>query len=269
MAAEAGSVYVPLEERPLKGVVCLFDVDGTLTPARRAVSPAMLALLSQLRHKCAIGFVGGSDLVKQQEQLGTPSIPVTALFDFCFAENGLTAYRLGQPLSSNSFIQWLGEEKYQKLVNFILRYMSEITLPKKRGTFIEFRNGMINVSPIGRNASVDERNEFEAYDKIHNIRKALVETLKKEFPEFGLTYSIGGQISFDVFPTGWDKTYCLQHIEAEKAVSGVEYKAIHFFGDKSFPGGNDYEIFSDSRTQGHAVTGPEDTMKILKELFQL
>jgi phosphomannomutase len=35
MAAEAGSVYVPLEERPLKGVVCLFDVDGTLTPARR------------------------------------------------------------------------------------------------------------------------------------------------------------------------------------------------------------------------------------------
>ena len=56
------------------------------------------------------------------------------------------------------------------------------------GTFIEFRNGMINVSPIGRNASyvllkyeyvrlayvkfslfstsVTERNEFEAYDKV-------------------------------------------------------------------------------------------------------
>ena len=30
----------------------------------------MLALLSRLREKVVIGFVGGSDLVKQQEQLG-------------------------------------------------------------------------------------------------------------------------------------------------------------------------------------------------------
>lgn len=107
--------------------------------------------------------VGGSDLGKQQEQLGTSSIPVTTLFDFCFAENGLTAYRLGKPLASNSFIQWLGEEKYQNLVDFCLKYIADLKLPKKRGTFVEFRNGMVNISPVGRNASVDERNEFEAY----------------------------------------------------------------------------------------------------------
>ncbi|KAL5363777.1 eukaryotic phosphomannomutase-domain-containing protein [Aspergillus floccosus] len=257
------------KDRPVKETICLFDVDGTLTPARRSVSPEMLQLLSQLRHKCAIGFVGGSDLAKQQEQLGTASTKVTSLFDFCFAENGLTAIRLGKSLASNSFIQWIGEDKYQKLVNFILKYLANVELPKKRGTFIEFRNGMINVSPVGRNASVDERNEFEAYDKQHNIRRDFVETLKKEFPDYGLTYSIGGQISFDVFPTGWDKTYCLQHVEAEKNITGVEYKTIHFFGDKSFPGGNDYEIYSDPRTIGHAVNGPEDTMKQLKELFNL
>ena len=34
-------------------------------------------------------------------------------------------------------------------------------------------------------------------------------------------------------------------------------------------GGNDYEIFMDSRTVGHTVTSPEDTMKQLKELFNL
>jgi hypothetical protein len=32
-------------------------------------------------------------------------------------------------------------------------------------------------------------------------------------------------------------------------------------------GGNDYEIFEDERTIGHAVTCPEDTMKLLNELF--
>ena len=99
----------------------------------------MLALLSQLRHKCAIGFVGGSDLAKQQEQLGTPNLPVTALFDFCFAENGLTAIRMGQPLASASFIEWLGEERYKKLVNWLLVYLAGIDLPIKRGTFVEFR----------------------------------------------------------------------------------------------------------------------------------
>ncbi|EZF31903.1 hypothetical protein H109_04451 [Trichophyton interdigitale MR816] len=269
MTTEGASLYPSLENRPVKSTICLFDVDGTLTPARQGVSPEMLQLLSQLRHKCAIGFVGGSDLVKQQEQLATPATNVTSLFDFCFAENGLTAFRLGKPMSSNSFIQWLGEEKYQKLVNFVLGYLSKLTLPKKRGTFMEFRNGMVNISPIGRNASVEERHEFEKYDKQHNIRKTLVEALKKEFPDYGLTYSIGGQISFDVFPTGWDKTYCLQHIEGEKSISGVEYTTIHFFGDKCFEGGNDYEIFSDKRTIGHSVSGPQDTIKLLKELFGL
>lgn len=99
----------------------------------------MLQLLSAIRHKCVIGFVGGSNLIKQQEQLGTPAIPVTSLFDFCFSENGLTAFRLGVPLTSASFIGWLGEDKYKQLVNFCLRYISEIDIPIKRGTFVEFR----------------------------------------------------------------------------------------------------------------------------------
>lgn len=34
-------------------------------------------------------------------------------------------------------------------------------------------------------------------------------------------------------------------------------------------GGNDYELYSDSRTIGHTVTNPEDTMKQLKEKFAL
>lgn len=99
----------------------------------------MLVLLSQLRHKCAIGYVGGSDLSKQQEQLGTSSINVTTLFDFCFPENGLTAFRFGEPLVKASFIQWLGEEKYKKLASWILHYIADLDIPFKRGTFIEFR----------------------------------------------------------------------------------------------------------------------------------
>lgn len=39
----------------------------------------MLVILQKLRQKVAIGFVGGSDLVKQQEQLGVNGLNGTHL----------------------------------------------------------------------------------------------------------------------------------------------------------------------------------------------
>lgn len=115
-------------------------------------------------------------------------------------------------------------------------------------------------------------------------RKKFVQTLKQKFGHLGLTYSIGGQISFDVFPQGWDKTYCLQYVEND-------YDEIHFFGDKTYEvqyklshvaldctmpfvstcvavqGGNDFEIFSSPKTLGHTVNSPIDTIGQCRELF--
>ncbi|KAF7430566.1 Phosphomannomutase [Pleurotus ostreatus] len=244
-------------DRKFKKLV-LFDVDGTLSLARQSASPEMIALLRDLRKLSAIGFVGGSDMVKILEQLGSNA---TEEFDYAFAENGLTAYKFGKPLESQSFIKFVGEERYKKLVSFILHYIADMDIPIKRGTFVEFRNGMINVSPIGRNATIAERLDFQAYDKEHGLREKFVKILQEKFADYGLTYSIGGQISFDVFPHGWDKTYALNHVQDEG------FEEIHFFGDKTYKGGNDYEIFSDPRTIGHTVSSPADTQRILKEMF--
>ncbi|OAX38976.1 eukaryotic phosphomannomutase [Rhizopogon vinicolor AM-OR11-026] len=253
-------VSTDFAERPIKKLV-LFDVDGTLTPARQSASPEIIQLLRALRKNIAIGFVGGSDFVKISEQLGVGDINALDEFDFAFAENGLTAYRLGKPLESQSFIKSVGEKDYQELVNFILHYLADLNIPIKRGTFVEFRNGMVNVSPIGRNATIQERHDFEAYDKQYHVRADFVKVLREKFERLNLTFSIGGQISFDIFPQGWDKTYCLRHVEKDG------FDEIHFFGDKTYKGGNDYEIFSDSRTIGHTVESPADTIRICKELF--
>lgn len=89
-----------------------------------------------------------------------------------------------------------------------------------------------------------------------------------------------------VFPKGWDKTFCLRFVDKEfpvrvqsgggglrprrrsgrNAGTGVaddscsgphrRPQEIHFFGDKTYPGGNDYEIFSSERTVGHSVRRP-------------
>lgn len=255
------SVNNDWQDRESPETLVLFDVDGTLSPSRKSASPEMLQLLQNLKKKVVIGYVGGSDLAKQMEQLGEDA--AKSFFDFGFSENGATAFRKGQLICQESFIGFLGEERYKQLVNWVLRYIADLDIPIKRGTFIELRNGMINISPIGRNCSYSERLDFANLDNSLKIREKMVHELRKEFECFGLQFSIGGQISIDVFPKGWDKTYCLKHIQSEG------FKTIHFFGDKTELGGNDYEIYHHPMVTGHAVKNPEDTAQQLKNVFKL
>jgi len=242
-----------------KKVIALFDVDGTLTVPRKAITQEMHDFMQELKNHVTVGIVGGSDYKKITEQLGACSAEkIENLFPYVFSENGLVAFGEGQKIGETSMIEKIGEETYQDLTNEIFGLMSKIRIPVKRGTFIEFRKGMINVSPIGRQCSQAERDAFDEYDKTAKVRPAMVSSLKEKFGE-KLTFSIGGQISFDVFPTGWDKTYCLQYL--------TQFDEIHFFGDKTFEGGNDYEIFKSEKTVGHTVTSYNDTMDQCKKLF--
>ncbi|VDD80827.1 unnamed protein product [Mesocestoides corti] len=223
----------------------------------KIISRDMYEFLCDLDKRVTVGLVGGSDLNKISEQMGG----LTALhrFKHVFTENGLVAYRYGQLVSSMDIASHLGEDVLQRLINFILRYLSDVKLPVKRGTFIEFRKGMLNVSPIGRSCSQAERDAFFAYDNEHKVREKMVQALQKEFADCDIQFSIGGQISVDIFPTGWDKCFCLRFLD--------EYYTIHFFGDKTFKGGNDFEIFSHPRTIGHTVVDPDDTRKQCQDLF--
>ncbi|KAF6121102.1 phosphomannomutase 1 [Phyllostomus discolor] len=177
-------------------VLCLFDVDGTLTPARQKIDPEVAAFLQKLRSRVQIGVVGGSDYSKIAEQLGEGD-EVIEKFDYVFAENGTVQYKHGRLLSKQ----------------------------KER------------------------------------IREKFVEALKTEFAGKGLRFSRGGMISFDVFPEGWDKRYCLDSLGQDS------FDTIHFFGNETSPGGNDFEIYADPRTVGHSVVSPQDTVQRCREIF--
>lgn len=245
-------------------ILLLFDVDGTLTQPRLNVEPDFEKFMYEMiKPRATIGIVGGSDLEKMFEQLNGRSI--LNHFDYVFPENGLVQIEKGVEVGKESLQQHLGEETLQRFINFVLKYLSELKLPLKRGTFLEFRNGMMNICPMGRQCSHEERLAFNKLDNEQQIRAKMIEALRKEFSDVDLTYSIGGQISFDVFPRGWDKTFALRHVTKP----GKNYKEIHFFGDKTEAGGNDHEIYVDPRTIGHKVSSPDDTRRILSEIFNL
>ena len=47
-----------------KKVICLFDVDGTLTKARQPIEQPMAETLAKLKQKATTGVVSGSDIAK-------------------------------------------------------------------------------------------------------------------------------------------------------------------------------------------------------------
>ncbi|KAL0892625.1 hypothetical protein ABMA27_014353 [Loxostege sticticalis] len=239
-----------------KNVLYLFDVDGTLTKPRQVISEDLKNFMfEQVKPRVSVGLVSGSDYAKIVEQMSGEH--VANQFDYVFCENGVVQYRNGELKSTQSILNQVGETRLQKLINFALAHMSKLELPAKRGNFVEFRSSMINICPVGRSCSQAEREQFSKYDMEHKVRQKFVDALKEQFPDYGLTFALGGQISVDVFPTGWDKTYCLNH------VADAKYDEIHFFGDKTEIGGNDYEIYNDARTIGHKVTSPDDTKQQL------
>lgn len=77
-------------------ILCLFDVDGTLTPSRmvfffffqivknekkkKHITQDMKDLLKRVREKSSIAIVGGSNFVKQKEQLGDSGMNLYSLF---------------------------------------------------------------------------------------------------------------------------------------------------------------------------------------------
>lgn len=236
----------------------LFDLDNTLTLSRGKITQEMKDIIKSIdTTKYDLGVVSGSDLKKIREQLEE----TINYFTWIFTENGLVTYFMGQPTpySSTSLVEHLGEGNYQELVNECLCVLCDTKLPVKRGVFLELRTGLLNICPIGRTCSQKEREEFEEYDKKYKVRERIVKVLSLSLKHLKLKFSIGGQISIDVFHEGWDKTYCLQFVDDK-------YEEIRFYGDKICKGGNDYEIGNDKRVISHSVNSWKDTHALLSNL---
>lgn len=108
--------------------IALFDVDGTLTIPRGEVTPEMMDFMLALSKKITVGIVGGSDLPKQEEQLGKG---IANVFPYNFSQNGLVAYKNGELLEVQTIAKFLGEDNVKRVVNWVMKYLCEIDIPVK------------------------------------------------------------------------------------------------------------------------------------------
>lgn len=236
----------------------LFDIDGTLCrPMQKLEQPVVHALQRLKQHGWDIGVIGGSDRQKAIYQLGQD---VLDDMDHNFHENGTVYYRNGRLLVEEKLEDFVSMQDLCQLVRFLLKAIVDSNSPVMTGTFIERRSCMINCSPCGRACTKEQRDLFYEWDKKTQCRNNIRSQIKLMFPDLPLEIAVGGQISIDIYPTGLNKTRCLQYVYEK-------YKEIHFIGDKTEQGGNDYEIYSDPRVIGHQTNSPEQTVGIIDSLL--
>ena len=256
--------------------VVLFDMDGTLTPAREKLDSSLIYPLVRLQKAgFKIGIVSGSDIDYIQDQCSllwelNQVDPYDIMFFPC---NGTKQY-ISKESSFEAVYELdmrllVGKKDYSSIIHRLLdsqiasRYGlggSDIPLT---GTFIQYRGSMINWCPIGRNATSEDRKAWVALDKKHNIRASLLSRLKS-FPIFdNLEIKMGGETSFDIYPSGWDKSYVLNSFD--------EKDELWFVGDKCTGQGNDKELFDalQSRPNGESfeTSGPKQTIRIIEKIL--
>tara|TARA_R110000796_G_scaffold251988_1_gene384724 strand:+ start:367 stop:1143 length:777 start_codon:yes stop_codon:yes gene_type:complete len=224
-------------------------MDGTLTPPREKIEVSLIPVLEELSDIAEIGILTGSDYncLKQQVDLLLDHskirkklhlLPCNGTKHYYPPSNNYEEHKL---ISSRDMIVELGRRPFQHLMLLLIQQQANFSNERfpLTGHFIDYRGSMINWSPIGRNAQSEERQFFIDYDNSFtpSLREGLLGRLQhyiKLKRIDNLTIKLGGDTSFDIFPTGWDKTYSLQHFP--------DY-TYWFIGDRCEENGNDKEIY--------------------------
>lgn len=258
--------------------VVLFDMDGTLTEPRQIVSNEMLNKLEELSSFSKIGIVSGSGFDYVMEQIGNELVH-TEFADLIeiMPCNGTQLYKYNFHTNEYENIvlcdmkNHIGEKKFGQLIRYCLDTFYRTILQwgdypdmTLTGHFISNRGSLINLCPIGRNANDDERERFILLDKRHHIRNDMIKNLSKRIDSAGggVTISLGGSTSIDIYPIGWDKTYALNHY-------CDEYR-LYFIGDRCEIGGNDYHLYEKLKplNRSFSTDGPNSTIKIIDQIIK-
>ena len=253
--------------------IVLFDMDGTLTPARKKMERKVLNALTDLQNAdFEIGIVTGSDLnyVQQQMEIALDISPLDAFQIHFLPCNGTKYYRLGHGgflnLYEKDMRNELGEENWRVFIQTLCNLQSSLTSFYNHpltGNFINYRGSMVNWCPIGRQATTADREEWCGLDKEQRVRETWLWVARMAMNNIGLedvVIKLGGDTSFDIYPKGWDKTFAFNNFS--------EYDKIYFIGDRCEPQGNDHEAYLLAGDLGYSTTGPNQTINIIKEIIK-
>ena len=245
--------------------IYLFDVDGTLTPAKSKMVPTFRKTFQKWMKDKEVYIVSGGAFIRLVDQLGLEIVEMSAGVFPCM---GNVFYQMRDQVNENGYSEWeiIYENKFigaKNLIRSLNSYVTRSEFPIKTGKHLEKRPGMMNFSIVGIDATPEQRQKFKEWDGDFGERKRIVKKLSKKYPE--IDFVIGGAVSIDIFDKGNDKAQVIPRYFAE----ALEHNQIHFVGDRiPFPG-NDYSLAEVLREQPNGavyeVESWKDTIELLKQ----
>ena len=228
----------------------IFDVDGTLTPSRSRITEEFLPFFNQFIEKNDVYLVTGSDRAKTLEQV-TPEI-----YNKCkrvYNCSGSDVYEGDKNVYRDDW------ELPKEVESFLYDELDYSQFMIRNGNHIERRPGGVNFTILGRAEDpFIGRDRYVEWDRQTNERQDIAERIRNQFPD--LTVAVGGQTGIDIGPLGADKSQILRDFS--------EDDELHFFGDRTENGGNDYTLAEGVKSRGgksYKVDTWKDTQKLLDE----
>lgn len=232
--------------------IILFDLDGTLTKSRSLITDEMFNILLELGKKYNVVIVSGAELSQMLKQI--PQL--NEIKFYIMSQSGNVAINSeGKELWN---FKMTSEEKLAALEHIkVLKKAFPVKIYSSEEDTIEDRGSQIVYSAIGHHAPLDEKIKF---DPNGQLRKMWLEKtpLKNEFIEA----RIAGTTSIDYTPRNRNKG---ANIKRLMETMNWKPKESIYIGDALFEGGNDATVIGVCETK--SVSGPEDTLKIIKELI--
>ena len=251
----------------------LFDMDGTLTPARKKMDHEVLFALEELQNSgWDIGIISGSDMnyIEQQCDLLFDLTPIDVTKIHFLPCNGTKYYKNFKKVWEFDMRSKLSSDFMKNLYRMLLGYQNTIIslyyqdIPLT-GNFFQMRGSVLNWCPIGRNALIEDRDKWVKLDKKHGIRECFISSFNKVYDTNLITIKLGGETSFDIYPVGWNKTFPLD----KEPFS--EYTQVYFAGDRCLKSGNDEELYNflkqKEECDAFQVDNPKETISIIEKII--
>lgn len=198
----------------------IFDIDGTLTSPQESIDKKFQQFFLQWIPQKRVVLVGGSSYESIVQQIGKE---ICENVEYVCACQGNSQWHHGQEVYTQDW------QPPHEVIQFLHEALDDSPYPERYGSHVNYRQGMINFSIIGRNATPEQRRAYILYDLDTLERRHIMMRFNERFPFYA---SIGGQISIDITPSTGTKAQILSWIPAP----------VIFFGDALSPIGNDYHI---------------------------
>ncbi|MAF99209.1 MAG: hypothetical protein CMH61_01215 [Nanoarchaeota archaeon] len=252
----ANNYFQPLINFENKKII-MADVDDTTCDSCQLISEPMAQQIStMIQNGYTFAFISGTDSENLMKMISSKvkeehHILGATGTNYTYVKNGLTEEQYSQLLT--------GEQK-NLIFSAVNSMIEEFSLEPatSREDQIMDRGSQITLSTLGRNAPSIVK---AAYDPDGNKRKRMVTYLRQFLSSEVFDIHIGGTTSVDITQKGTDKE---KGIREFLAFHNYDAKDVIYFGDKIYPGGNDYAALR--IVDCISVKNPEETLLRLKEL---